>query len=203
MTMTQSQPGSTPAYQGGSSSSPSQSVHAHKPVNVGGDERWLSTVGGSALVLFGLTRLSVKGLALAGLGGALMQRGVTGHCAAYHALGVNKAGGGAKPSEYATKGLHVEEAFTVNKPAAELYAFWRNFENLPRFMQHVRTVQKLDEKKSHWVVDAPAGRTVHWDAEIISDEPDRLIAWRSLGGADVDNAGSVRFLEAPGAAGRK
>jgi uncharacterized membrane protein len=80
----------------------------------------------------------------------------------------------------------------------ELYRYWRDFENLPRIMRHLKSVKKVDEKKSHWVVDAPMGRTVEWDAEIINDEPGSVIAWRSLAGAGVDNAGSVRFVPAPG-----
>ena len=86
---------------------------------------------------------------------------------------------------------------TINRTPWDLYQFWRNFENLPRFMKHLKSVKVLDEKRSHWVAKAPAGRTVEWDAEIINDEPNALIAWRSLGGADVDNAGSVRFVPGP------
>jgi uncharacterized membrane protein len=86
---------------------------------------------------------------------------------------------------------------TILKPAAELFAFWRNFENLPRFMPHVRSVKKLDEKRSHWVVEAPAGQTVEWDAEIINEVPGEIIAWKSASGADVDHAGSVHFKELP------
>ena len=90
---------------------------------------------------------------------------------------------------------------TVDRPAAELYAYWRNFENLPQFMRHLESVRCDDGRRSHWVVRGPAGVSIEWDAEIINDEPNALIAWRSLGGADVDSAGSVRFLQAPGGRG--
>lgn len=94
--------------------------------------------------------------------------------------------------------LHVRKSITINKSPEELYRFWRNFENLPRFMGHLESVHVLDEKRSHWVVKAPAGTSVAWDAEIVEDRPDHLIRWRSLEGADVDNAGWVTFQRATG-----
>ena len=106
----------------------------------------------------------------------------------------------AEPSDYFERGIHVEEVMTINRSPWDLYQFWHNFENLPRFMHHVESVKVIDEKRSHWSVKGPAGKSVEWDAEIINDEPNALIAWRSLGGADVDNAGSVRFV--PGLGGR-
>ncbi|HJQ24303.1 MAG TPA: SRPBCC family protein [Blastocatellia bacterium] len=87
---------------------------------------------------------------------------------------------------------------TINRPPEEVYRFWRDFRSLPRFMSHLESVQVTDEKRSHWVAKAPAGHTVEWDAEIVEDQPNRLIAWRSLEGADVDNSGTVRFDPAPG-----
>jgi uncharacterized membrane protein len=104
---------------------------------------------------------------------------------------------GASPAEYFHRGIHVEQAMTINRTPWDLFQFWRNFENLPRFMRHVESVKVLDDKRSHWSVDGPAGRKVEWDAEIINEEPNTLIAWRSLGNADVDNAGSVRFVPGP------
>jgi uncharacterized membrane protein len=95
----------------------------------------------------------------------------------------------------------VEKAITINRPTEDVYRFWRNFQNLPGFMQHLESVQVIDEKRSHWKAKAPAGKTVEWDAEIIEDRPNELIAWRSLEGADVQNAGSVRFSPAPGGRG--
>jgi uncharacterized membrane protein len=131
-------------------------------------------------------------------GGALIHRGVTGSCQGYRLFGVTTADEEpAKPSEYQRRGIHVKESLTVNRLPWDLYQFWRNFENLPRFMSHLESVKTLDEKRSHWKVRAPAGLKLDWDAEIINDEPNALIAWRSLGGADVDNAGSVRFVPGP------
>lgn len=94
--------------------------------------------------------------------------------------------------------LRVVRSIAINREPSDCYAFWRGLENLPRFMRHVVDVKKLDEGRSHWVVCAPAGRTVEWDAEVVRQEPDRLIAWRSLEGADVDSTGVVEFAPRPG-----
>jgi uncharacterized membrane protein len=99
------------------------------------------------------------------------------------------------------RSIRVEKSITVNRLPEELYQFWRNFENLPRFMAHLDAVQATGEKRSHWRAKALAGMTVEWDAEIINDRPHELIAWRSVEGADVDNAGSVHFKRAPGGRG--
>lgn len=102
------------------------------------------------------------------------------------------------PSVPAKRGIHVTEVITVNRSAHEIYQFWRNFENLPHFMRHLESVHVADELHSYWRAKAPAGMTVGWDAEIIDDTPGERISWRSLEGADVPNAGSVRFKPAPG-----
>lgn len=107
----------------------------------------------------------------------------------------------ATPTDYDKSGIHVTHSFTINRPRAELFAFWRQFDNLPRFMNHLQSVKTSGGNRSHWVAKAPAGRTVEWDAEIINEVPDETIAWRSLAGADVDNAGSVRFIDHPGGRG--
>jgi uncharacterized membrane protein len=173
--------------------------NANRFINVGKTERQISAIGGGALALYGLTRGSLGGLLLAGLGGALVYRGVTGHCPAYSAMGTNtNHDEGAAPEEYFRRGIHVVQSFTVGKAASELVAFWRNFSNLPSFMTHLESVEVLDDKRSRWTAKGPAGTHVSWEAEIINEEPDRVIAWRSLGGADVDNSGSVRFVDAPG-----
>jgi uncharacterized membrane protein len=170
-------------------------------LNVGNAERWASVLAGGAIAVAGLRAGSLTGLFGAALGGALLYRGLSGHCPAYSALGFDTADHeGAAPEDYFSRGIHVEESMTINRTPWDLYLFWRNFDNLPRFMHHVKSVKVIDEKRSHWVIDGPAGKDVQWDAEIINDEPNSLIAWRSLAGATVDNAGSVRFV--PGAEGR-
>jgi uncharacterized membrane protein len=94
--------------------------------------------------------------------------------------------------------IHIKRAITVNRPLEEVYAFWRDFENLALFMDHLESVQTTSERRSRWKAKAPAGVTIEWEAEIIEERPNEIIVWRSLAGADVDNAGSVRFRKAPG-----
>ena len=102
-------------------------------------------------------------------------------------------------SERMDEGIVVtRRSVTVRRPVEEVYAFWRDFTNLPRFMRHLESVTMLDERRSRWAAKAPAGRTVEWEAETTEDRPNELIAWRSLPGADVQNRGEVRFQPAPG-----
>ena len=164
-------------------------------INVGPGERKLCTIAGAALALLGLKRRGLPGLAIAGLGGGLLYRGLTGHCAIYERMGISTAEP-AEPSEYFVRGIHIRASEVIRQSPDELYRFWRNFENLPRIMSNLESVRVIDDRRSHWVARAPGipGGKVEWDAEIINDEPGELIAWRSLGSADVDNAGSVRFI---------
>src|SRR3954451_7914376 len=97
--------------------------------------------------------------------------------------------------------LEAKGTITVNKSPEEVYWFWHDFENLPRFMTHLESVQVTGEGRSHWKAKGPAGRAVEWDAEIAEERPDELISWRSLENADVDNSGSVRFTPGPGGRG--
>ena len=96
------------------------------------------------------------------------------------------------------RAIHLKTAVTVNKPVEEVYRFWRDFDNLPRFMHHLEAVRITGPRTSHWKAKAPIGMTVEWDAEIVEDTPNESIEWRSLEGADVENSGSVRFRPAPG-----
>jgi uncharacterized membrane protein len=175
--------------------------------NVGRTERIASVAAGAALALLGLSRKSLGGIAVAGLGGGLLVRGSTGYCSMYDALGIDTSrapapsnGRGPHP---ARNGVHVVKAMLVNKSADELYGFWRNFENLPRIMEHVNSVRVLDEKRSEWTVDAPSllGGAVTWEAEIIRDEPGHTIAWRSLPESQIAQRGMVTFSPAAGERG--
>jgi uncharacterized membrane protein len=100
-------------------------------------------------------------------------------------------------------GIPIEQSVIINRSADDLYGYWRNFTNLPHFMESVESVQRQGDGRSHWIVKGPAGKSVEWDAEIINDEPGRLIAWRSLPDADVDHAGTVRFEPATGGRGTR
>lgn len=101
----------------------------------------------------------------------------------------------------ASGAVHVEKTITINRPADECYRFWHDFERFPYFMHHIESVQLTGDNRMHWKAKGPAGSSVEWDAELTADEPGQYLAWRSLEGADVDNAGSVRFERAPGGRG--
>lgn len=180
----------------------SEHEEREREINVGKTERQISAIAGGALALLGLRQRSAGGIALAGLGAALIYRGATGSCPMYRALDIDtnsdRQGLPTPPEEFFKRGIHVEEVMTVNKSPEELYAYWRNFSNLPQIMEYLKSVTCLDDTRSHWVAEGPAGHLVEWDAEIINDEPNRTIAWRSLANSEVDNAGSVRFVLAPG-----
>jgi uncharacterized membrane protein len=85
---------------------------------------------------------------------------------------------------------------TINRPRDEIYAFWRNFSNLAQIMENVERIEIIDDRRSRWVVKAPAGKTVEWDSVVTDDEPGRLIAWQSVEGADVSSSGRIEFLDA-------
>lgn len=168
--------------------------------NISTSERWLTGVGGGLLTTYGITRRDWVGTTLSILGGIAVVRSLTGHCYGYQALGINAARqkNKGRTSVAHNQGIKVERAVTINKAPAVLYDFWRNFENLPRFMKHLKSVTVTDNTHSHWVAKAPAGTSVAWNAEIINERENELIAWRSLENADIDNAGSVHFTPAPG-----
>ena len=97
--------------------------------------------------------------------------------------------------------IRTKRSITVKRPVSEVYSFWRDFENLPQFMRHLESVTVAGERRSHWRAKAPAGKSVEWDAEMTADHENELIAWRSLPGSQVYNAGTVRFQPAPGGRG--
>lgn len=165
-------------------------------VNVGEAERLASKVGGGVLVAIGAMRGGVRGLTLAGLGAALLYRGMTGHCPLYHVLGANTADHrGPSDSVPAQAGVRIEESITIDRSPEELYRFWRDYSNLPQFMEDIESVTSTspDGTLSHWVAKGPLGTRLEWDAVIHNEIPGRLIAWRSTGG-QVETAGSVRFV---------
>ncbi|MBC8122684.1 MAG: DUF2892 domain-containing protein [Gemmatimonadaceae bacterium] len=172
--------------------------------NVGDVERISSLIGGGTMVLYGLTRRNLSGVLLALAGGGLIYRGVTGDSKLYGALGIDTSQVGKQEGNVSVpdnRGIKVEKTVTINKQPEELFRFWRNFENLPGFMKHLEAVRVIDDKNSHWVAKGPAGTKVEWDAEIVDEKVNEMIAWRSLEGADVGNAGSVHFMPAPGGRG--
>lgn len=154
-------------------------------------ERWASLVTGGSLVMFGLKQRSLRGALLAAAGGTLAYHGAKGS----KSLKENIA-------EKAGRVLRVERTVTIsNRSPAELYQFWHDFENLPRFMKHLKSVTVVDDKRSRWVTSTPLGGSVQWDAEIVKDEENSLIAWASVENSEVENSGFVRFRPAAGGLG--
>jgi uncharacterized membrane protein len=166
----------------------------YKP-NISTTEKWVSTIAGTALAIAGYQR-SNKTLGLTGLG--LVARGVTGFCPVNAAVGRNSAFQDTRKALGGPNGVRVEASTVIYRPMPEVYAYWRQFENLPLFMSHLLEVQGLGGGRSRWTATGPLGVPVSWDAEIIKDLPPRLISWRSLEGSDVVSAGSVRFRPAGG-----
>jgi uncharacterized membrane protein len=158
-------------------------------------DRLISTLGGAGLIVYGLMKSSKTKTALSLLtGGALIYHGATDRSKIYKALGIGTAGKGtAATSVPSETGIRLERTVIIDRPASELYRFWRNLENLPNFMQHLDSVRMLDNRNSHWKVKGPAGLEIEWYAEIINDVPNETIGWKSLDSADVDHAGSVHF----------
>ena len=176
-----------------------QSLSQHQ-VNVSPTERWVMGLGGGSLAVYGLSQRSPLGLLLTAVGAGLVHTAVTGHCDLYHAFGIDTANDQQR-AEPVARDVHLETSIHIEKDPAEVYRFWRQFENLPRFMQHLQSVEVLDNQRSHWVAKGPAGETEEWDAEIYNEKENELIAWRSLENADVVNAGTVRFEPAPSGTG--
>jgi uncharacterized membrane protein len=167
-------------------------------INVGRTERWISGIAGAALLAYGVRRRGRRLRAvLLPLGLGLIRRAITGSCEINRALGRNSAWDEGRVSPVASlgrgEGTMVEQAVIIGRPPEELFQFWRQLDNLPRFMDNLESVTVLDAGRSHWVAKGPMGTRVEWDAEVHNEIENELIAWRSLPGADVDQAGSVHF----------
>ncbi len=158
-------------------------------INVSNRERIASVALGMLIFSRGIKKVSLFRTVL---GGYLIYRGASGHCPAYSQL---------QRRQYTTKAesVNIQSTLIVNKPKDEVFNFWRNLENLPLFMNHLKSVAELGEKKSHWEVYVPGNvTTVSWDAEIVKEEEGVLIGWNSLPGAYIENAGKVEFRDALG-----
>jgi uncharacterized membrane protein len=173
--------------------------------NVAEPERWASVIIGSALAAYGLKMRSIPGLVIGAVGGALIHRGATGRCMVYESMGITTAAEEGEDGRHVSvpygRGVRVEKSVVIDAAPERIYAFWRNFANLPRFMNNLETVECHDNTRSRWVAKGPAGTNVEWEAEIINEVPNELIGWRSLEGSQVDNAGSVHFTPVPGGRG--
>jgi uncharacterized membrane protein len=164
---------------------------------VGGDLMDLALLGRSMNASNDKSRVAAATAAVAGV---TVVDFLTGQQLSKQGNGVERRTNGASAAQQQSLagGVHVVESITINRPRNEVYGFWHNFENLPRFMAHLESVQVLDNNRSRWKAKAPAGTSVEWEAETLEDRPNELISWRSLPDAGVPNSGTVRFKDAPG-----
>jgi uncharacterized membrane protein len=178
-------------------------------VTVGRIERALGLVGGGALSFYGVRRYTRKRRGRDGAGLLILLAGATvvarslvprerRHRLARFVRGEPQGPAAALDAKHAVR---ARASVTIGRDPPELYRFWRDVQNLPSIMEHVEAVRVDGGDVFHWIVKGPAGTHVAWDARIVADEENRLISWRSLDGADVSNAGSVRFRPAPGGRG--
>ena len=159
-------------------------------INLNWPERYVSIASGIKLSFSGFRHLfksPFTSIIKLGAGGYLLNRGISGHCELYSQLGKHSTD---------PVNINIRTSFTVNKPRMEVYNFWRKLDNLPLFMNHLQSVEIIDNERSHWVMKLPTGvATVSWDAEIVHDVPGEMIGWSSLPGSIIDNAGKVRFRD--------
>ncbi len=167
-------------------------------INVGQSERIASAAVGAWMLssaLSNLTKHPINSLVKLAMGGALLYRGASGHCFVYAGMGKTKG-------ISSTPAINIRTGLIVNKPKAEVYAFWRKLENLPLFMKHLATVTEIDAKHSHWEATLPGNiAKLKWNAEIVKEEEGRLIGWQSIPNSMINNAGKVTFKDAAGGQG--
>jgi uncharacterized membrane protein len=136
-------------------------------------------------------------VALAALGGAMLYRAISGFCPLYHFLGLASRKHSAIGVP-AGRGAKCVETVELDGPPSEVFAFWRQLSNLPMLFPHLESVVESGDKRSHWTAIGPLNRRIEWDAEIINERPNELIAWRSIPGSCLDTAGSVHFEPSEG-----
>ncbi|HTF20808.1 MAG TPA: YgaP-like transmembrane domain [Chryseolinea sp.] len=161
-------------------------------VNVGTTERILSVAGGALLATYGLRNMKkFSSLPMLLAGSFLMMRGATGYCPVNSVMRRNTAGRGATAVE-------ASASYLISKPRQEVYAYWRKLEHLPLFMKHLASIRQIDETHSLWKAALPGNvGSISWTAEIVDDQPGEYIAWSSIPGSTIDNAGYVHFIDAP------
>ncbi|MDD5350507.1 MAG: SRPBCC family protein [Chthoniobacteraceae bacterium] len=164
--------------------------------NVGETERAFSLMGGLGLLLAGFAKRGYAGVAMGALGALLMHRGAAGHCALYQRFGISGAAS-SRPGVPDNIGVNLARSILIEKPAEELFAFWRHLPNIARLSSRVKEVALLDERHSHWIVQTPWGRRMEWNALLINEHPHELLAWESEPGAGLEHAGSIRFEREP------
>lgn len=165
-------------------------------------ERYLSIGGGLGLVMAGISRRGALGIALATAGAFLIGRGVSGHCLFYEAMNIGSARSqrGGVPDQI---GVKMEKTVLVDRNPAELFRYFREFHPLARLMEGVDEIRMVSPDRARWKahLDGRHGRTLEWETVIINEHPNELIAWESVPGSVVQNAGTIRFTPAPEAYG--
>jgi uncharacterized membrane protein len=164
--------------------------------NISDWERAGSIIAATAIGALAAGRREGRGPALAAAGGLLL-RGLSGYCPVSAAVGRNTRHMDSRDALSGSGGVHVREGIVIARPVDEVYRFWRNLSNLPRFMTHLERVEELDRTRSYWTARGPMGTTVSWEAHIINEVTNEVIGWRSVGDADVVSAGSVHFNPTP------
>jgi uncharacterized membrane protein len=161
-------------------------------------QRWVSGLGGAALLYYGLRQHNLSRWALAALGAGLLYQGASGNNLLDYVPAVNDLASelpmGEKIASREPSQLRIRKSVTVNRPASDLYNYWRKLEDLPTFMSHVKSVQDLGNGQSHWVVNVLSDIELEWDAQITVDRPDEMIAWETLPEATLQNRGYVKFI---------
>ena len=170
-----------------------------RSASVADAETWLALGTGALLLLIGASRRSAVGACLAVSSAPLLYRGITGRWPG--GLSGHLQPDSTKTALSGARGVHVRESVRLELPVADVYQFWRRLENLPRFMTHLNRVTQGSDGKSHWVAAGPAGLAVQWEAEVINEIENRVLAWRSLPGSEIVTAGSVNFDTARGGRG--
>jgi uncharacterized membrane protein len=162
-----------------------------RPPSLADAENWLAFGTGAMLLLVGASRRSAVGACLAVSSAPLLYRGITGRWP--DVLNVDVEPHHTKTALGGNRGVQVRASARLEVPVGEVYRFWRRLDNLPRVMRHLNRVTETPGGRSRWVAAGPAGLAVEWDAEIINEVENQVLAWQSLPGSDIVSAGSVNF----------
>lgn len=170
------------------------SASGQLPVNVSWSERLVSIAAGTDLLSGTFKKLTshpLRNILMTAVGGYLVYRGVTGNCPLYSYI--DKVSSEARISN-----INIRTSVYVEKPRLEVYDFWRNLENLPLFMKHLKSVKNLSGNRSFWEARLPGNiATISWEAEIVNEDPGKVIGWKSVAGSDLDNVGKLEFMDSP------
>lgn len=153
--------------------------------NVSVFERFLTAAAGTYLLYSGVSAKH-KSTAKMAAGGALLARAISGYCPVYDVAG--------KHLKFEGSNVNIHTSLIIARPVEQVYNFWRRLENLPRFMNHLKSVKEIDNVTSEWTAKGPVGiGSISWKAQILMDEKSKVLSWHSMPGSTIDNAGKVSF----------